>query len=965
MPSERSAKVGLLVFRALVAFAIFLIAPTAGASLQGVPPSTRFAPDLDVFPQNFAVGQDSHGIVYMGNTNGVLEFDGERWALTPLDNREIVRSLAVDEKDRVYVGGYNAMGYLQRDASGQNHYVDLTAHFAAELKGREFADIWNTLVTPEGIYFRAVRDVFFWDPVHEKAQQWHHEGRFGGIARYQDATLLQFRGEGFKRREGDTWTLLPETSGLTDGVFHVVPLADGGMLGVGSNGKWTRIGDGKVTPIAMPASMPDATGITAAATLSDGSIALASQDGVLYLIDPQRRGERHFKLDPGFLSWIAPTADGGFLVSANQAMYRVSWPSRWSMLGSEHGADGTLERIARWKGVDYLLSSAGTLRIQPQSGGAAHFEALPWSENAAYDLYGLDDDRALLATTRKLILVQNNAAHDLSDELMYPRLFIASRFRPQRVFVGTEMGLRFVDKDGEKLKISPLANRDLALRVSSLVEISATQLWFGTERHGLWHVRLDDAGAIVDQQRLGEKDGLQLGVVPQAEIVQFSDGSLYVTTSLGIFRWNGTRFVEDDLFGLGSLRGKEELLHVAQSPDGSLWSYSNNRLLHRPPQGEWREEPVRQLRRGAYSTHLFDGEGNTLFVTTNAIMMYETGATPQRQAPQVQLRSVAQTLGDGKRLPMPLQPAQPIHLPFGEYGINFQFALPDLSQERGRQYQGRLAGYESHFSDWASVRGYTYSRLSPGTYSLQVRARDSTGALTQTVPYEIVIDAPWYLRWWAYVLWILAGLVALGLTIQFAIRRRTRRLAEDKRHLETEVASRTQELALANHRLEAMATLDGLTGIANRRRLDEYLPLVWQQAEQRARPLAVLLIDVDRFKDYNDTHGHIAGDQLLKNIVAPLMRCLRRAEDLLARYGGEEFIVVMPGADAAAALAVAEAMRQAVENATLGTTVSIGVASGVPRGGDASDLVGAADEALYAAKHGGRNRVAASAKFSA
>src|SRR3569623_2663893 len=202
---ERSAMVGLRWLRCAAASAVLLFALPCSASLQGVPPYTRFAPDMDVFPQNFAIGQDSHGIVYVGNTNGVLEFDGERWALTPLDNREIVRSLAVDADARVYVGGYNAMGYLQRDANGQNHYVDLTAHFAAELKGREFADIWNTLVTPEAVYFRAVRDVFFWDPVHAQARQWHHDGRFGGIARYRDATWLQFRGEGFKRRDGDEW----------------------------------------------------------------------------------------------------------------------------------------------------------------------------------------------------------------------------------------------------------------------------------------------------------------------------------------------------------------------------------------------------------------------------------------------------------------------------------------------------------------------------------------------------------------------------------------------------------------------------------------------------------------------------------------------------------------------------------------------------------------------------------------
>jgi ligand-binding sensor domain-containing protein len=102
---------------------------TAAEPLVGTPPYVSYSTDLDVYPQNFAITQDAQGIVYVGNTNGVLEFDGERWALTPLDNREIVRALAVDQDDRVLVGGYNALGYLKRDAQGSAHFVDLTPRF--------------------------------------------------------------------------------------------------------------------------------------------------------------------------------------------------------------------------------------------------------------------------------------------------------------------------------------------------------------------------------------------------------------------------------------------------------------------------------------------------------------------------------------------------------------------------------------------------------------------------------------------------------------------------------------------------------------------------------------------------------------------------------------------------------------------------------------------------------------------
>jgi diguanylate cyclase (GGDEF)-like protein len=155
-----------------------------------------------------------------------------------------------------------------------------------------------------------------------------------------------------------------------------------------------------------------------------------------------------------------------------------------------------------------------------------------------------------------------------------------------------------------------------------------------------------------------------------------------------------------------------------------------------------------------------------------------------------------------------------------------------------------------------------------------------------------------------------------------------------------------------------MAHVDGLTGVPNRRRLDEYLQAVWSNCREQSKPLSLLAIDVDHFKQYNDRRGHLAGDELLKDLVRECLGCLRRTEDLLARYGGEEFVVVLPGADVGVARTLAESMRAAVANSAMGVTVSIGVSSALPD--DAAlptELFTRADEALYAAKRAGRNRV--------
>jgi diguanylate cyclase (GGDEF)-like protein len=183
--------------------------------------------------------------------------------------------------------------------------------------------------------------------------------------------------------------------------------------------------------------------------------------------------------------------------------------------------------------------------------------------------------------------------------------------------------------------------------------------------------------------------------------------------------------------------------------------------------------------------------------------------------------------------------------------------------------------------------------------------------------------------------------------------------------LEARVADRTKALENANEQLEALSGTDALTGLANRRRFDQTLDDAWEVSLRNGRPLAVVLIDIDHFKRYNDNYGHVAGDDCLRKVAAALGG-VARTTDLVCRYGGEEFVVIVPGADSAVAHAIGERCRIAVaqlelEHSTTDrgiVTLSIGTASRRP-GPDvtATELVEAADQALYRAKDGGRDQV--------
>jgi diguanylate cyclase (GGDEF)-like protein len=202
---------------------------------------------------------------------------------------------------------------------------------------------------------------------------------------------------------------------------------------------------------------------------------------------------------------------------------------------------------------------------------------------------------------------------------------------------------------------------------------------------------------------------------------------------------------------------------------------------------------------------------------------------------------------------------------------------------------------------------------------------------------------------------------------------RLKREIDNRKAREQELMKLTQQLEELNQMLQRLSSLDGLTGIANRRHFDLILKQEWRRALRDATPLSLILIDVDFFKAYNDTYGHQMGDDCLKRVANSLKGVLKRPTDLIARYGGEEFVVLLPKTDVGGAIALAEEMRAGVEalgiaharsQATDRVTISLGVATVTPNlDSSHAELIAEADHALYQAKQEGRNRVKSSSSI--
>jgi diguanylate cyclase (GGDEF)-like protein len=197
------------------------------------------------------------------------------------------------------------------------------------------------------------------------------------------------------------------------------------------------------------------------------------------------------------------------------------------------------------------------------------------------------------------------------------------------------------------------------------------------------------------------------------------------------------------------------------------------------------------------------------------------------------------------------------------------------------------------------------------------------------------------------------------------LRRRVRRLI-DQCEMYRQIEETNLKLEEANHMLKRLASVDGLTQVANRRCFDETMVYEWQRLSREIAPLSLILMDIDYFKKYNDTYGHLAGDGCLKRVAQSIAKAACRPADLVARYGGEEFAVILPNTDLAGAGHIAEYMREVVQQLNIAhsssmvsehVTISVGVATIQPEMSiSPTILINASDKALYLAKSTGRDR---------
>lgn len=942
-------------------FWLMLQVAQASAAMHGLPLMRHFGVgDLPAAPFYSDIAVDTQGTLYAGSSEGVMVFRSGHWELFELPHRAPAYTLLAASDGRLYVGGSGVLGELRREPDGSLHFIDLWPKFTDD-DGAPLppSDFYGLLETARGVLAKSGSTLYLLRRDGGTARQELPAGSAQQLFVAGGELYIQIAGTGVCRVDDTGMVPLPGAKALDHLRLSGLWAWKGGLLYAASDG--FHFGDANgVRKLASDADAAFAAHAPySSIRLPDGGVVIGGYDGELMRFSADLHLLDSFQLARGILDGFGLDHDGGLWTTSESGLSRLRLPSPWTVYDQRHGLMNRLYDSA-WYDGGLWVAALGVWRAGPAStGGVPRFLPQPWSSTRleAFALQGTD--AGLLIGDRYGVMVLEPGAQQ-PRRLFGPRLVDSTLKLLPSAFDATRM----LALGGREARW--LAQRDghwqLAARwpskvgvVSGVAQTAPGELWVGDERGGAYRWRFDpQTGQLHDQQHFGAAEGLSSGSEQGTHLVRV-DEAVYAIAGNDVRKLAGERFVSARLPALPGLERPWELEATTTALGSFVWT-TRQLWWRRPGESAFLPQQVSSSRVPGFSQVKLHDDGRLRLVAWDSLLQFDpdvgqTAATPLRaRLDRIELRQPSRP-----HSLLPLQPAQLQVLPPGS-GLAFRFGLGTMDPEVEFRY--RLSGQNEVWSEWSANRELSYQRLPPEDYRLELQARLRGGGQAEPLIYPLQVEPFWYERGVVRALFWAVG----ALLIALALRVRHRRINLRNRELERRIAERTVELEAANLKLTKLAVVDGLTGIANRHAMERALSRGWQRCGERAKSLAVVMVDVDHFKQFNDTHGHQAGDMQLQRVAAVLAAEVSSVDELAARYGGEEFVLILPGVDGESARLRAERVRQRVEQAMtaagLPGSISLGVAATVPDDqGDPARLVHRADEALYRAKRGGRNRV--------
>ncbi|MCW5515426.1 ATP-binding protein [Muriicola sp. Z0-33] len=782
--------------------------------------------DYNAASQNWAVVQNKEGFIYVGNNNGVLEYDGVSWRLIELPNYGIARALAIASNNRIYVGGYNELGYLEPDEQGLLQFISLKEN----LEEKNFQLVGDISIQNESIYFTAEKKIFEWKnnsfSVHDSSSGFNFSKKIGNeiYAVENNLKLKKIDANGFKE--------VIDASKIGAKVITDVSTHDKNKLLILTYTKGIFVlENGKIQTLNVKTSNFLSKSLARRIIkLSNGNYAIGTVRNGIITIDRDGNIIQAVNKDLGLqddtIFRLFEDNQKGVWAATNYGISRVELSSPYSIFDERQGIEGYVNDIVVIDGKLYLANYNGVLRLGNHESIENHsyFENISplvsstgTSSKQAIEFLMSND--TLFVGTRAGLYIYVDHKLEQQIKLKSGALF-RSKKNPNRIYVGLADGLAsIVYNNGKWENDGRIGGIDDDIR--KIIEDTDGNLWLESQVDGVWKI---EAGS------LRNSDSFHNPKVKHFKSNQeLPDGVLFLRSINNKVLFN----IDNDIYAydkkqdsiikdssiaqLFKLPG--EISVKLEDKDGHVWMFAQ---LQKEDERRSRIKAINEGN-GTYRIQKNADEritqelGVAHFPEANDVVWYGgSGGVIRHDLTIVgnekldfnsHIRKVT-IQNDSMLYGGAGEAKRNTSIPFQGNAFRFEYSATSFDNESENQFQYILEGFDEDWSSWTSETMKDYTNIPEGEYSFKVRSKNVFNHLGNEDSFYFAVLPPWHRTWWAYLIYVVGAIALVSLLLQW----RSKELKRKNENLENLIADRTTEIRhkneLLNHQTEQLEQLN-------------------------------------------------------------------------------------------------------------------------------------------------------------
>lgn len=810
------------------------------AQKWSIPYITNYSPKIyDAGSDNWVILQDKRGVMYFGNSTGLIQYDGNRWDLFPVKNMSIVRSLAIDDKGRIYVGAVGDFGYFKPNKFGRLEYVSLVD--SLNETDKNFAEVWKTYIVGNTVYFQTFDKVFAYE--NGTIEVILPENIFHLSFKINDEIWIIDRGIGLKKIVNKKISKLKNGEAFAnDKIYAILPYSKNVYLVATFNDNlqlFNPFTDNKDSVLVKFNTQAEdyltQTGIYNGIILDDNSYAIGTLGGGVVILDKSGSVKNVLCKSNGIqdeaVYYLYLDYNKNLWIGLSKGITKVEYNSAISWYTDVSGLNGKIQSIVQFNNKIYVATSQGlyyqnfyneNIILSSKEDVEKYikrFQIIPQISSQTWSLFktnqkGKDGKLYVASNSGIFELDTSNSIKKISD--LYTYSIYISEKNPNTIYAGTARGLAILKfENGQWVDKEFIEGVSPGIR--SIAEDKNGDVWLGIPFEGVTKVTINTEKSN-NKYSVEKFDSISGLPDYRYDVVFKINDEILIGTYVGLYKWNfeNKKFEREIRYGEKLSDGSRQVYYFSKGYDNTYWYFCANDKV--------KETGVVTLKNGKpflYETPFkrFSGSQiNYIYQTPDkrvwlggpdGLIVYNTISKHNFDKPFYNLISKI-TIGKdsilfGGNFISPTgeilinQPSENIYKHEYKYNsITFEFSSLSFDNEKGNRYKWFLQGYDNDWINFSNETKVTYTNLPEGNYTFRLKSKNIYDIESEETTYSFIILPPWYRTIYAYIGYLLLFVGFVYGAIQLSIYR----LKRSKALLELIVKERTAEIIHQKEELE-------------------------------------------------------------------------------------------------------------------------------------------------------------------